>query len=247
MLKKQPVPILEVPIHPYTMDEAVNLLQDAVLNQRQTFVVTANAEIIMLAQNNQAYKELLQQQADLVLPDGAGTVWGGRTLGYDIPERVAGYDLFLRLLDVAAHNHWPVYFFGGAPGIAAAAAQTATGRYPGLQVAGTHNGYFTNNEVPEIVHDINTSGAQFLFAALGAPKQELWLSAQSQILRPYVRMGIGGSFDVLAGKVKRAPKWMQEARLEWLYRLLKQPSRFTRMLVLPQFVVHILTAKHKKY
>jgi N-acetylglucosaminyldiphosphoundecaprenol N-acetyl-beta-D-mannosaminyltransferase len=247
MLMKQPVPILDVPIHPYTMDEAVNLLRDAVLNARQTFVVTANAEIIMLAQNNPAYKTLLQQQADLVLPDGAGTVWGGRTLGYDIPERVAGYDLFLRLLDVAAHEHWPVYFFGGAPGIAEAAAQTAAKRYPGLQVAGTHNGYFTAQEVPEIVANINASGARFLFAALGAPKQELWLSEQAQLLQPDVRMGIGGSFDVLAGKVKRAPKWMQEARLEWLYRLLKQPSRFTRMLVLPQFVVQILTSKHKKY
>lgn len=247
MLKKQAVPILEVPIHPYTMDEAVHLLQDSVLNERPTFVVTANAEIIMLAQNDPAYKELLQQQADIVLPDGAGTVWGGRTLGYDIPERVAGYDLFLRLLAVAALKHWSVYFFGGAPGIAEAAAKTATIRYPGLQVAGTHNGYFADSENPEIVKNINASGAQFLFAALGAPKQEMWLSEQAQLLKPFVRMGIGGSFDVLAGKVKRAPQWMQDARLEWLYRLLKQPSRFTRMLVLPQFVVRILTARHKKY
>ncbi|MCH4157040.1 MAG: WecB/TagA/CpsF family glycosyltransferase [Acidaminococcaceae bacterium] len=246
MQKKQAVSILDLPVHPLTMEEAITFIQTSVQAQKPVFVVTANAEILMLAQDDPAYKELLQTKADLVLPDGAGTVWGGRTLGYDIPERVAGYDLFLRLLDVAAHQGWPVYFFGGAPGIAEAAAATGRVRYPGLKVAGTHNGYFTEEQVPEIVAAINASGAQLLFAALGAPKQEKWLAAQAEKLQPCLRMGIGGSFDVLAGKVKRAPAWMQEARLEWLYRLLKQPSRFTRMLALPQFVVRILTAKHKK-
>lgn len=246
MQKKQAVSILDIPVHPLTMEEAVTFLQTAVQGEQQVFVVTANAEIIMLAQDDPAYKELLQKQADLVLPDGAGTVWGGRTLGYAIPERVAGYDLFLRLLAVAASQGWPVYFFGGAPGIAEAATEVGRVRYPGLTVAGTHNGYFTEAQVPEIVAAINASGAKLLFAALGAPKQEKWLAAQAQNLQPCLRMGIGGSFDVLAGKVKRAPAWMQEARLEWLYRLLKQPSRFTRMLALPQFVVRIFTAKHKK-
>src|SRR5574344_2006106 len=168
MKKKQAVSILDIPVHQLTMEEAGTFLQTAVQGEQQVFVVTANAEIIMLAQDDPAYKELLQKQADLVLPDGAGTVWGGRTLGYAIPERVAGYDLFLRLLAVAALKHWSVYFFGGAPGIAEAAAKTATIRYPGLQVAGTHNGYFADSENPEIVKNINASGAKFLFAALGA-------------------------------------------------------------------------------
>ena len=246
MDKLLPVKILGIPVSPYTMASAVDFLQESVLKQQNIFVVTANAEIIMLAKENPDYMEVLIHQADLILPDGAGTVWAGRTLGYNIPERVAGYDLFLQLLSVAAKQKLPVYFFGGAPGIADNAALCGQKRYLGLIVAGTHNGYFTEDEVPDIIEKINQSGAQMLFAALGAPKQEYWLACNAKKLKPFLRMGIGGSFDVLAGKVRRAPQWMQDAKLEWFYRLIKQPSRFTRMLALPRFVACILAAKQKK-
>lgn len=246
MNKILPVKILGIPVSPYTMASAVNFLQESILKQQNVFVVTANAEIIMLAKENPDYKELLIHQADLILPDGAGTVWGGRMLGFNIPERVAGYDLFLHLLSVAAEKKIPVYFFGGTPGIADAAAICGAKRYPGLIVAGTRNGYFTEAEVPDIIEKINQSGAQMLFAALGAPKQEYWLANHAKKLKPFLRMGIGGSFDVLAGKVKRAPQWMQDAKLEWFYRLIKQPSRFTRMLALPRFVACIFAARQKK-
>ncbi len=243
MTTKQPVTILGIPIYPYTMKEAVALLTDTVQKKQKLLVVTANAEIIMLAQNDPDYLKLLVHEAGVILPDGAGTVWAGRTLGYDIPERVAGYDLYLELLKKSASEGIGVYFFGGKPGIAELAAQTGAQRYPGLKVAGTRNGYFNEDDVPEIVRDINQSGAQILFAALGAPKQEKWLAQHKAELQPSLLMGIGGSFDVLAGKVKRAPVFMQKARLEWFYRLLKQPSRLGRMLVLPKFVEAVLTAK----
>ena len=238
--------ILGVPVVPYTMDEAVAKLTGDTLAKKRNFVVTANAEIIMMAQEDSEYKKLLSETADMVLPDGAGTVWAGNYLGYRIPERVAGYDLYLRLLEEAAKKNIAVYFFGGKPGIAEAAAAEGKRRWPGLTVAGCRNGYFSAEEEAEIIENINRSGAAMLFAALGAPKQEKWLAKFRERLKPELLMGIGGSFDVLAGKVQRAPKWMQDARLEWLFRLLKQPSRFGRMLALPKFVFAVRREKEKK-
>ena len=238
--------ILDVPVVPYTMDEAVTKLTQDTLRQKRNFVVTANAEIIMMAQDDKEYKTLLSETADLILPDGAGTVWAGNYLGYTIPERVAGYDLYLRLLEEAAKNNIPVYFFGGKPGIAEEAAEEGKRRWPGLKMAGCRNGYFSAEEEPEIIEGINRSGAVMLFAALGAPKQEKWLAKYRDQLKPCLLMGIGGSFDVLAGKVQRAPKWMQDAKLEWFFRLVKQPSRFRRMLALPKFVFAVRSEKGKK-
>ena len=238
--------ILGVPVVPYTMDEAGTKLTQDTLKNKRNFVVTANAEIIMMAQADPGYKTLLSETADLVLPDGAGTVWAGNYLGYTIPERVAGYDLYLRLLEESAKRNIPVYFFGGKPGIAEEAAEEGKRRWPGLSVAGCRNGYFSVEEEPEIIEGINCSGAVMLFAALGAPKQEKWLAKYREQLKPHLLMGIGGSFDVLAGKVQRAPKWMQDAKLEWFFRLLKQPSRFGRMLALPRFVFAVRKEKSKK-
>ena len=238
--------ILGVPVVPYTMDEAVEKLTQDTLEHKRNFVVTANAEIIMMAQDDPEYKLLLSETVDLVLPDGAGTVWAGNYLGYAIPERVAGYDLYLRLLEEAANNNISVYFFGGKPGIAEEAAEEGKRRWPQLTVAGCRNGYFSVEEEQEILDGINRSGAAMLFAALGAPKQEKWLAKFRGQLKPCLLMGIGGSFDVLAGKVQRAPKWMQDARLEWFFRLVKQPSRFGRMLALPKFVFAVRGEKRKK-
>ena len=243
---KEIATILGVPVVPYTMDEAVTKLTQDTLQNKRNFVVTANAEIIMIAQDDKEYKTLLSETADLVLPDGAGTVWAGNYLGYSIPERVAGYDLYLRLLEEAASKKLPVYFFGGKPGIAEEAAAEGKRRWPGLDVAGCRNGYFSAEEEADIIESINRSGAAMLFAALGAPKQEKWLAKYRDQLKPCLLMGIGGSFDVLAGKVQRAPKWMQDARLEWFYRLVKQPSRFGRMLALPKFVFAVRNEKGKK-
>lgn len=200
----------------------------------------------MMAQEDKEYKKLLSNKADLVLPDGAGTVWAGNYLGYSIPERVAGYDLYLRLLEEAAKKDIPVYFFGGKPGIAEEAAAEGKRRWPGLNVVGCRNGYFSADEETEILEKINRSGAAMLFAALGAPKQEKWLAKHREQLKSNLLMGIGGSFDVLAGKVQRAPKWMQDARLEWFFRLVKQPSRFGRMLALPKFVLAVRREKSMK-
>lgn len=222
------------------MQETVNFIQERLQKQEQTFAVTANAEIIMMAQNDSAYLELLKR-TDIITPDGAGVVWAAKHLGSPVPERVAGYDLFHQLLQLAAKTQKKVYFFGGKPGIAEQAKAKALELYPGLKIAGCRNGYFQTEENETIINDINNSGAEMLFAALGAPKQEFWLDENKAKLHTNLLMGIGGSFDVLSGKTTRAPLWMQKAGLEWLYRLMKEPYRFRRMAsTLPQFVLKIL-------
>ena len=200
MEKIKPFYVLDVPVYPYTMDGAVNFLNSQVKNKKQTFVVTANAEIIMMCQKDAEYKKIVCQNADLVLADDKA-------------------------------------------GIAEAARDKLLLVAPGLKVAGCRNGYFTEAENEEIIAEINASGADMLFAALGAPKQENWLARFRSELKPQVLMGVGGSFDVLAGKMDRAPLWMQKASLEWLFRLYKQPSRIGRMMVLPQFVIKVLQSK----
>ena len=240
-----PIKILGVPVHPYTMKGAVEKILERVSQSKKTFVVTANAEIIMMGQSDAEYMEILNKAA-LVLPDGAGTVWAGRKLGYEVPERVAGYDLFLNLMTQSAQNKLKVFFFGAAPGVAAEAKQKCEILYPGVSIVGCRDGYFKEEDNLAIVNEINISGADLLFVALGAPKQEKWLKKYQDILKPSLLMGIGGSFDVVAGKMERAPKWMQDASLEWLFRLYKQPSRLGRMLVLPKFVIKVLRIKSYK-
>ncbi len=156
---QDPIKILGVPIHAMTMQEAVKMLEERMLAKEQTFVVTANAEIIMMCQENAEYKKIICEDAELVLPDGAGAVWAGRHLGYKVPERVAGFDLYNELLDLSAHKGYKAYFFGGSPGVAEAAKAKAEELYPGVQVVGCHNGYFKDEDVPQIIADINASGA----------------------------------------------------------------------------------------
>lgn len=240
---KKPVKILGVPVHPLTMNESVAVLEEKLHKKEQAFVVTANAEIIMMCQQDKEYNNIVSEQADLVLPDGAGAVWAGRYLGNEVPERVAGFDLYNQLLKLSADKGYKAYFFGGAPGVAEAAKNKAEELYPGVQIVGCRNGYFTEAEEEAIIKEINDAAPDMLFVALGAPKQEKWLVKYRNQLKPRVLMGIGGSFDVLAGKMERAPKWMQEASLEWAFRLYKQPSRFMRMLALPKFVLKVIFCK----
>lgn len=240
---KNSIKILGVPVHPWTMADTVAELERRLLAKEQTFVVTANAEIIMMCNEDAAYKQIVSENAEIVLPDGAGAVWAGRHLGHEVPERVAGFDLYCNLLKLAGEQGYKLYFFGGAPGVAEAAKEKAEEWHPGIQVVGCRNGYFKEADEAQIIEDINASGAQMLFVALGAPKQEKWLAKYRAELKPHILMGIGGSFDVLAGKMERAPKWMQDASLEWAFRLYKQPSRFMRMLALPKFVLKVMFSK----
>lgn len=235
--------VLGVGIDSVTMDEAVNWLEQFITEGRPRLVATANAEMVMLAQEDLELAAVLAS-ADLVVPDGAGVVWAARHSGQAVPERVAGFDLTQRLLDLAARKQYSVYFFGGSPGVAETAANMAMQRYSGLQIAGIRHGFFSKEDEKTILQDIRETSPHILLVALGVPKQEKWLALHLNDIHVPVSIGVGGTFDVMAGVASRAPQWMQKAGLEWFYRLLRQPQRIGRMLALPNFVWKVLSVKN---
>lgn len=235
--------ILGVSVAGYTMQEAIDFLLKRLLNQQKSFVVTANAEIIMLAQHDNDFKRIITEEADLVLPDGAGVVLAARYLGYHMPERVAGCDLVSEILKIASSRNLKVYFLGAAPEVAQKASEVSIEKNPGLKIAGVRDGFFSETDVQEIINNINASGADILLVALGVPKQEKFLTQYRNQLTPNLLIGVGGTFDVMAGNVKRAPVFMQKNNLEWLYRFLMQPSRFLRILAIPKFIFKVFCSK----
>ncbi|CAE6845027.1 N-acetylglucosaminyldiphosphoundecaprenol N-acetyl-beta-D-mannosaminyltransferase [Paraburkholderia nemoris] len=164
---------------------------------------------------------------DIVNVDGMGVVWGARVLGYDIPERVTGVDLFGALLEMAAGRGFPVYLLGAREHVVAKVADMAANRYPGLRIAGFHHGYFWDDELA-MVDKIRTSGAKLLFVAITSPHKEIFIDRWRDQLGVSFVMGVGGTFDVVAGHVRRAPRWMQQAGLEWLFRVIQEPRRMWR-------------------
>ncbi len=236
------ITVLNVKIDVVTMKEAVEAIKQFILQKKSCLVVTPNPEIIMMANKDEQLARIINN-ADLVVPDGAGVVWAARYQGDVMPERVAGYDLVQNLLIEAMSEKYKIYLFGGAPGIAEKAKRIAEERYPGVQIVGTRNGFFTKQDESEIVNDIKACQPDILLVALGVPRQEKWLEEYKEELKVPVSIGVGGTFDVMAGVVKRAPLWMQRSNLEWLFRLLSEPKRAIRMLALPHFVMKIMTTK----
>lgn len=236
------VEILGVNVNSLTMAQAVETVQQFIAQKKIALVATANAEMLMRSTEDRELKEILNQAA-LVVPDGAGTVWAAGHLGEPMPERVAGYDLAQELMRAAPARGDRIYFFGSAPGVAEKAKAKAEELYPGIKVVGVRNGFFTQADEPQIIADIRAAGPDILLAALGVPKQEKWLKKHLKELNVPVSIGVGGTLDVMAGVMQRAPLWMQKAKLEWLFRGLKQPSRAGRLLALPKFVVKVMASK----
>ena len=232
------VNILGVKVDAVTMSQAVERVADLIDAGKPSIVATANAEMILRATHDAELKDILNA-ANLVVPDGAGTVWAARHLGKHMPERVAGFDLVQQLMKIAPVKQWRFFLFGSAPGIADKAKVKAEQLYPGIKIVDTRNGYFTADDEPEIISQIKSSRPDILLAALGVPKQEKWLAKFRDELNVPVSIGVGGTFDVMAGVVKRAPLWMQRARLEWLFRAMLQPSRAGRLVALPKFVLKV--------
>ena len=230
--------ILGVGVNTLTMKEATDFLVEATEKDALTSVYTPNSEIILHAYKNPDYCEVLNR-GKLITADGIGVVYASKILGSPLPERVSGFDLANELLRKAAPMGKTLYLFGGKPGIAEKAAEKIVSLYPGIKIVGTCDGYFDPEKEKEIIADINDKNPDILFVCLGFPKQEKWIDENSS-LNAKVVMGIGGSLDVFAGEVKRAPVAFQKLGLEWLYRLLKQPSRFVRMLALPKFGFTVL-------
>lgn len=226
-----------------TLGEAEERVAAMVREGRPRQVVTLNPEILYRANREPALLDLINR-ASLVTADGVGIVWAARLAGKSVPERVTGIDLFLRLAARAAKEGWRVFLLGGAPGVAEEAAAALCRKHPGLVIAGTYHGYFPLESSkkgfespgePDVVEMIRRARPHLLFVGMGAPRQEEFIARNLKNLDVPVAMGVGGSFDVLAGRVKRPPVWMQRLHLEWLGRLLREPRRWRRMLVLPRF------------
>lgn len=237
--------VLDVEIAAVTMEEAVALCASMAESSRPHFIATANAEMLMMAKRDAGLKRILRE-CDLVLPDGAGILWAGEQLGTPFPERVTGADLSDRLLRLAREKEWPVYFLGGAPGVAREAADRYMEKHGKFLLAGVHDGYFDEEEEKKIIREIRDNGTRLLLVGMGVPKQENWLCRHRDELGPVLGMGIGGVFDIMAGRLTRAPLWMQRHRLEWAYRLFLQPSRIGRMTALPKYMLAVKRWKKER-
>jgi len=233
------VEVLGIPVDGITMEEAVATVEGYIEDGTPHQVVTVNPEMLMLARRDTGFREALLK-ADLVVPDGVGVVWASRHLGNPVPERVAGYDLMLSLLEVSARRGYRVYFLGARGEVVEEAARSARNLFPGLQVAGFHHGYFPAGEEEGVVEGVRYSQPDLLLVGMGSPRQEKFLARNLSRLDVPVGIGVGGSFDVLTGRIRRAPLWMQEAGLEWFYRLVREPYRLGRMLALPRFAWTVL-------
>lgn len=207
--------------------------------RRARLVVTPDTTALMRARRDPLLR-WVYHQADLVTPDGAGIVWASRCLRTPLKERVSGIDLVEELFRRSAMKGYRFFFLGAKPGVAQAAARRTQKRYPGLQIVGTHHGYFSPQEEPLLLEGIHAARPDVLLVGLGVPKQELWMLRNRAALEVPVMIGVGGSLDVLSGRLPRAPKSWQQLGLEWLWRVLREPQRLGRVRTIPQFMALVL-------
>lgn len=229
------VEILGVGFDNVTMDQAVAEGVRLADTEGAHYVVTPNPEIVEACREDQEALEAVND-ADLVLADGIGVVYGAKILGTPLKGRVPGIEFAQHLMGRMAQNGKSLFLLGAKPGVAEKAAERLQGQYPGLRVAGVHDGYF--QEDGPVLEAIRASGADVVFVCLGAPKQEKWMRRNGEATGAHLLVGLGGCLDVFSGEVRRAPEAFQKMGLEWLYRLAKNPSRVGRMMKLPLFLVH---------
>ncbi len=237
------IDVLGVGFDNVTMEEAVDRALALIHGEGAHYVVTPNPEIVEVCRENLAAK-IAVNEADLVLPDGIGVIKGAAMLGTPLKEKTPGVEFAGHLMERMAEEGLSLYLLGAKPGVAEAAAKNLAEQYPGLAIAGTHDGYF--KEDAPVAEAIRQSGADVAFVCLGAPKQELWMRKNGSATGARLLCGLGGSLDVFAGVVERAPKFWSDHGLEWFYRLCKEPRRIGRMMKLPLFLVHVKQEKRRK-
>jgi N-acetylglucosaminyldiphosphoundecaprenol N-acetyl-beta-D-mannosaminyltransferase len=214
--------------------------------QRCQQVVTVNTEFVMAAQHDSDFREAINGAA-LVIADGIGIVWASYLSKTHVPERITGIDTVTALAKRCAASGYRMYLLGAAPGVAEQAAARLQAIAPGLAIAGTHAGSPAPAEEDAIIERIRVANADVLCVAYGAPAQDLWIYRNLARLPVAVAMGVGGAFDFLAGRQRRAPRIMQRLGLEWLYRLYREPWRWKRMLVIPRFMLYVLLKGRKNH
>ena len=228
------VSILGVKVHDVTMPEALDRVSDFIASRAPHLIVTLGTEMVMGARRDRSLLNLVNGAA-LVIPDGGGLIWASRRFGTPLREKVAGIDFLQEICRLSGDRGWKLFFVGGKPGIAAAAAEKIRSRFPGAIIVGTHDGY---TGVDEMLPALQEAKPDVVFAGMGFPRQERWLLELMSAAPPIpVGVGVGGSFDVLAGKLQRAPAWMIRLNLEWLFRFFQEPKRFRRIFNIPAFML----------
>lgn len=237
------IDVLGVGFDNLSMSEAVEAAVRLTETPGTHYVVTPNPEIVEVCRENPAAKNAVNG-ADLVLPDGVGVIKGAAMLGTPLKERTPGIEFAAGLMARMAQTEKSLYLLGAKPGVAEQAAERLMARYPGLKIAGAHDGYF--QEDPPVIEAVRASGADVVFVCLGAPRQELWMAEHGPATGAHLLCGLGGSLDVFAGIVERAPKFWCDHNLEWFYRLCKEPRRIGRMMKLPLFLIHVRQSRQKR-
>lgn len=237
------IDVLGVSFDDLTMDEAVEIALGFMQERRACYACTPNPEIVMAAKGDAALRAALSG-AELVLADGVGITKAAAMLGTPLKSRVPGIDFASNVISRLAERGGSVYLLGAKPLVAEAAAEKLTQTYPGIVIAGTNDGYFTDDA--PVIEKINAASPDFLMVCLGSPKQELWMSANAGRLSCGLMAGLGGSLDVLAGNVQRAPETWRRLGLEWLYRVIKEPKRLGRVMKLPAFVLEAVAEGRRR-
>ncbi|MBQ8004540.1 MAG: WecB/TagA/CpsF family glycosyltransferase [Oscillospiraceae bacterium] len=220
-----------------TLDEAAQVCEELLAEDKNHIVVTPNAEIAYMAVKDKQLGEIINS-ADVTIADGIGVVYASKIYGTPVKAKVPGVELGIRVLENAAKSGRGVFFLGAKPGVAELAASKLSEKIPGINFVGIRDGYFKDDS--EVIESINASGADILFVCLGAPKQEKWMAQHKDEINVRLMLGLGGSLDSYAGTVKRAPDIFIKLGLEWFYRLLKEPWRFGRMMALPKYIFAVI-------
>ncbi len=224
--------LLGTTVHAVGLDDALVWIRDRMRSKAPGYVVTLNGALLVQTARDPALRRVVND-AGLVCADGIGVVLAARILGITGMERLAGIDLTVAACAQAASAGHRIYLLGASPGVAGAAAQVLRQRHPGIQIVGTQHGYFSAEEETAAIGDIRQARPDLLLVAFGAPRQEQWIHRWMHDLGVPVAIGVGGSLDVLAGRVRRAPRWMQRLGLEWLYRALLEPRRWSVVRTIP--------------
>nr|WP_106783580.1 WecB/TagA/CpsF family glycosyltransferase [Lysinibacillus timonensis] len=235
--------VLGINVNTENYDELIPKIFERIETKEKSLIVAINPEKIIKAKEDPALKKLLNE-AEFQIPDGIGVILASKIQKGNITSRVTGVDMMMRLCEEAAKRQKPIFLYGGKPGVAEQAAVKLRETFPNIIIAGTQDGYEKDNE--KVIAKINEAKPDILFVAMGSPKQENWINANRNQLHPTIYQGVGGSFDVLAGNVKRAPEAFQKIGMEWFYRLMKEPKRLKRQMALPLFLLEVARRSKKK-
>lgn len=228
-----------------TMEQTLVKIEDSIKNRKCIQHVVINAGKINLMQKNKELTQIINE-CPIINADGQSIVWASKILGNTLPERVAGIDIFTELIKISAEKGYRPYFFGATEEVVTEVIRKFKEQYPKLKIAGYRNGYFKDEESKSIAEDIRKSDADILFVAFSSPKKEFWIREHMEIMKIPFSMGVGGSFDVIAGKTKRAPLWMQKLGLEWFYRFIQEPRRMFKRYIIGNLKFVKLVLKNKK-